>query len=53
IVTDNGSNLQVAKQITNDIYLQIINLWCIAHWFNLISSDLVEILSIKSTLSNA
>ncbi|CAG8634340.1 3956_t:CDS:2 [Scutellospora calospora] len=53
IVSDNGPNVKVARQITNETYPQIINIQCITHWFNLISSDLANISSIKATLINA
>ncbi|CAG8459911.1 1989_t:CDS:2 [Acaulospora morrowiae] len=53
IVTDDGSNVRVARQIINETYSQIMNIRCITYWFNLISSDLVEIPSIKLALANA
>lgn len=43
IVSDNASNVSNARQIITERYPSIINIRCIAHCINLISSDIVKI----------
>lgn len=53
VVTDNGSNVRVAREIINHEYSHILNIRCVAHAFNLISSDLVKNPEINKTLKQA
>ena len=43
IVSDNASNVASARQIITENHPSIINIRCIAHCINLISSDIVKI----------
>ena len=47
IVSDNGSNVASARGLIVQKYPNIINVRCIAHCFNLISTDIVKILKPK------
>ena len=42
IVSDNGSNVKLARQLISDQYPTITNLRCIAHAINLISKDIIK-----------
>ncbi|CAG8640849.1 13124_t:CDS:2, partial [Gigaspora rosea] len=52
IVTDNGSNLRVARQIVHEEYPFILNLRCASHTINLLASDFTKIDSIKAIISD-
>jgi hypothetical protein len=41
IVTDNGSNVKLARELIVKEYPNIINLRCIAHFVNLISKSIL------------
>ena len=43
IVSDNASNVTAARRIVTQKYPNIININCITHCINLISSDIVKI----------
>jgi len=43
IISDNGTNVAVARRIILQKYPSILNIRCIAHCINLISSDIVKI----------
>ena len=43
IVSDNTANVASACQIITDKYSSIINIQCIAHYINLISSNIVKV----------
>ena len=43
IVSDNASNIAAARRIITQKYPSIINVRCIAHCINLISSDIIKI----------
>jgi len=47
IVLDNASNVMAARRIVTQKYPNIININCIAHCINLISSDIVKITQVK------
>jgi len=47
IVSDNASNVTAAKRIVIQKYSNIININCIAHCINLISSDIIKITQVK------
>jgi hypothetical protein len=47
IVSDHGSNVASARRIITQKYPNIINVRCIAHCINLISSDIVKIRHVK------
>ena len=53
IVSDNAANVTGARQIINEKYPFILNIRCIAHCINLISSDIVKIAQIKSLVKKA
>ena len=53
IVSDNGSNVKSAHQIITQKYPQIINVRCIAHCVNLISSDIINVQQIKNLVRRA
>lgn len=53
IVSDNAANVAGARQIVTDNYPSIINVRCIAHCINLISSDIVKIGQVKSLVRRA
>ncbi len=50
IVSDNASNVTAARRIVTQKYPNIININCIAHCINLISSDIVKITQVKYLL---
>jgi len=41
IVTDNGANVKLARQLVADKHPQILNLRCIAHFINLITKSIL------------
>lgn len=43
IVSDNGSNVALARRIIETKYKHILSLRCISHCFNLISKDIVKL----------
>jgi hypothetical protein len=47
IVSDHGSNVASARRIITEKYPNIINVQCIAHCINLISSDIIKIPQVK------
>lgn len=47
IVSDNGSNVAAARKIITNKYSNIINVRCIAHCLNLISTSIVKIDEVK------
>lgn len=47
IVSDNAKNIAAARQIVVQKYPNIINIRCIAHCINLISSDIVKITQVE------
>ena len=47
IISDNGSNIAVARKIISEKYPSILNIQCIAHCINLFSSDIVKINQVK------
>jgi uncharacterized protein DUF659 len=53
IVSDNGSNIAAARRIICEEYPNILNVRCIAHCINLISSDIVKVHTIKSLIKCA
>ncbi len=53
IVSDNRSNITAARQIICEEYPNILNVRCIAHCINLISSDIVKVNRIKSLIKCA
>src|SRR6266498_5340169 len=53
IVFDNGSNIAAARRIICEEYPNILNVKCIAHCINLISSDIVKINRIKNLIKCA
>lgn len=53
IVSDNGSNVASARGLIAQKYPNIINVRCIAHCFNLISSDIVKIPQAKDLIRRA
>lgn len=53
IVSDNGSNVASARQIITQKYSKIINIRCIAHCINLISSDIMKVQQIKDLVRRA
>ena len=42
IVTDAGSNINLARQIITQKYPHIVNIRCMAHCLNLITKDLLN-----------
>ncbi len=52
VVTDSGSNLRVARWLTHEAYSHILDLWCIAHAINLITSDFCKLDSLKVIIAN-
>ena len=48
IISNNAANVANARQITTDKYSSIINVRCIAHCINLISSDNIKVKQVKS-----
>src|SRR6266498_4702997 len=48
IVLDNASNVTTARHIVVQRYKNIFNISCIAHFINLISSDIIKIPHVKS-----
>jgi len=42
IVTNNASNMKLARHIVHKTYPKILNLNCIAHCINLISKDILS-----------
>ena len=42
IVTDNASNMKLARQIIHEKHPKILNLNCIAHCINLVSKDILS-----------
>ena len=53
IVSDNGSNVASARKIITQKYPNMINIRCIAHCINLISSDIIKIPQVKSLIKRA
>src|SRR6266498_4806619 len=53
IVSDNAANIAGAHQIITDKFPSIINVRCIAHCINLISSDIVKVEQVKSLVRQA
>ncbi len=53
IVSDNAANVAGARQIITDKFPSIINVRCIAHCINLISSDIVKVEQVKSLVRQA
>jgi hypothetical protein len=53
IVPDNAANVGNAHQLITDSYPSIINIRCIAHCINLISSDIVKISQANSLVKRA
>ena len=53
IVSDNGSNVASARGLIVQKYPNIINVRCIAHCFNLISTDIVKIHQVKDLIRRA
>ena len=47
IISDNAANVVGAYQIISQNYPSILNIRCIAHCINLISSDIVKINQVK------
>lgn len=47
IVSDNGSNVAAARRIITNNHPNIINVRCIAHCFNLISTSIIKIDEVK------
>lgn len=43
IISDNGANVAAARRIISQKYPSILNIRCIAHCINLISSDIIKI----------
>ncbi|CAG8607477.1 5709_t:CDS:2 [Acaulospora morrowiae] len=52
-VTDAGSNIRVAREITTQNYSHILNMKCIVHAINLIATDLVQVPQIKKNIKKA
>lgn len=50
VVTDNGTNLRVARRIINEKNPFILNFRCMAHAINLVASDFAEIDSVKKII---
>ena len=50
LVTDNGSNVNLARSLISTQYPQIFNIRCIAHCFNLISHDILKHSFAKNTI---
>ena len=48
IISDNASNVSAARRLISQKYPSILNIRCIAHCINLISSDIVKINQVKS-----
>ena len=53
IVSDNGSNVASARGLIVQKYPNIVNVRCIAHCFNLISTDIVKIHQAKDLIRRA
>ncbi|CAG8808919.1 15659_t:CDS:2 [Gigaspora margarita] len=53
VVTDNGSNVRIARQSIHHDYSHILSIHCIAHVLNLLAVDLVKNTSIKEILKQA
>ncbi|GET57371.1 ribonuclease H-like domain-containing protein [Rhizophagus irregularis DAOM 181602=DAOM 197198] len=53
IVSDNAANVAGARQIITNEYPSIINIRCIAHCINLISSDIVKVDQVKCLVKRA
>ncbi|GET65821.1 ribonuclease H-like domain-containing protein [Rhizophagus irregularis DAOM 181602=DAOM 197198] len=53
IVSDNAANVAGARRIITNEYLSIINIRCIAHCINLISSDIVKVDQVKCLVKRA
>jgi hypothetical protein len=53
IVSDHGSNVASARRIITEKYPNIINVRCIAHCINLISSDIIKIPQVKDLVRRA
>lgn len=53
IVSDHGSNVASARRIITEKYSHIINIRCIAHCINLISSDIVKVQQVKDLVRRA
>jgi hypothetical protein len=50
LVTDNGSNVNLAQNLIFLQFPQILNIYCIAHCFNLISHDILKHSFAKHTI---
>ncbi|GET56216.1 hypothetical protein GLOIN_2v1790580 [Rhizophagus irregularis DAOM 181602=DAOM 197198] len=53
IVSDNAANVAGARRIITNEYPSIINIRCIAHCINLISSDIVKVDQVKCLVKRA
>ena len=53
IVSDNGSNVASARKIITQNHPNMINIRCIAHCINLISSDIIKISQVKGLIKRA
>ncbi|GET50620.1 ribonuclease H-like domain-containing protein [Rhizophagus irregularis DAOM 181602=DAOM 197198] len=53
IVSDNAANVAGARRIITNKYPSIINIRCIAHCINLISSDIVKVDQVKCLVKRA
>lgn len=53
IVSDNASNISGARQLISKKYPSILNMRCIAHCINLISSDIAKINQVNSLVRYA
>jgi len=42
IVSDNGANVKLARNIISELYPHIFNIRCIAHAINLVAQDIVK-----------
>ena len=51
VVSDNGSNVTLARKIIHEKYKFIFNISCMAHCFNLISSDITSHIFAKRLLN--
>ena len=51
VVSDNGSNVTLARKIIHEKHKTIFNIPCIAHCLNLISCDIISHIFVKCLLS--
>ena len=52
LVTDGAANCRVARNLISEKFPQILSMWCIAHYLNLISKDICKHQLATTTINN-